>query len=215
MVPLGNNICIWGHSALCVYTACSVWPRHHHPMTPSLFQQGFSCPKTQSTHICIYWVMKTIWGGWTSIASTYMYVLKVDYYRVHVTILNYTYIQDKYFVLSCIELWPTIQTYGEHVGGNRYDIFPYQSCLSCAKSVSVVFITWEIHIQCTYTYGMATSMVVVQHRQTWKSRPRNSHRLHCHHIVTILCQDRTRRLDVLLPSFMDSESNRETCTVCC
>jgi len=29
---------------------------------------------------------------------------------------------------------------------NALDIFPYQSCLSRAKYISVVFITWEIHI---------------------------------------------------------------------
>ena len=29
---------------------------------------------------------------------------------------------------------------------NALNIFPYQSCLSRAKSISVVFITWEIHI---------------------------------------------------------------------
>ena len=29
---------------------------------------------------------------------------------------------------------------------NALDIFPYQPCLSRAKSISAVFITWEIHI---------------------------------------------------------------------
>ena len=47
-----------------------------------------------------------------------------------------------------IVYWPLTRNTNiwECVGGNTLDIFPYQSCLSREKSVSVVLVTWEIHI---------------------------------------------------------------------
>jgi len=81
------------------------------------------------------WAATYVCRPWAYFQETVVYVHMVhnpDYIAIIIIIVYWT-------LTSNTNIWAFAKT-------NALDIFPYQSCLSRAKSISVVFITWEIHI---------------------------------------------------------------------